>query len=74
MGLLRGEKPTVIYFQKTKEEKVKNLHQRESGTPTLHSGPLVLNSQLFSPHPPAQEIREIKEKETPFPIPNQLTK
>lgn len=38
-----------------------------------YSGFLVLNSQLY-PQPPTQETRKIKEKETPFPIPNQLTK
>lgn len=66
-----GKKQTVKYIKKTKEEKVKNLNQRQSGLllPTL--APWF--SQLFSP-PPAQETRESKEKEAPFPSLTQLTK
>lgn len=69
-----GDNITVIDFltikgkkgQKPKPKRVWNFYH-------CHSGSLVLNSQLY-PQTPTQETRRFKEKETPFLIPNQVTK
>lgn len=68
-----GNNITVIDFLNKGKKGQKPKSKREWNFYHPHSGSLVLNSQLH-PQTPTQETREIKEKETPLLIPNQVTK